>query len=127
MAEVRRKRGLRITVDRALGERLSEGVWRKLNRMIMADSAVREEEATPQSRSRKPRKNRGGGPQRLRARVVLRRIWPEEHPTRAEVSDVDVWDRFSDEYERVEGKAKPRSRYGKPSLDTVLREMGRKD
>src|SRR5262249_21179334 len=47
MAEVSRKRGLRITVDRALGERLSEGVWRKLDRMMRADGAVREEEAPP--------------------------------------------------------------------------------
>jgi hypothetical protein len=58
---------------------------------------------------------------------VLRRIWRGEYPTIDEVSDVDVWDRFSEEYERVEGKAKPRSKYGKPSLHTVLREMGRKD
>jgi hypothetical protein len=81
----------------------------------------------PTKRSRKLRKNRGGGPQRLRARVVLQRIWREEYPTRAEVSDVDAWDRFSEEYERIEAKAKSRSKYGKPSFHTVLREMGRLD
>jgi hypothetical protein len=82
---------------------------------------------TAQSRSRKPRENRGGGPQRRRARVVLRRIWREGYPTRAEVSDVDLIDRFASEYERVEGKAKPSSRLGMPSPHTVLREVGRKD
>jgi hypothetical protein len=109
-------------------------VWRKrTNLIVTADGAGTElvsdepfEEAS-QSRSRKPRENRGAGPQRLRARVVLRRIWREGYPTRAEVSDVDAWDRFSKEYEKVEGKANPPSRYGKPSLETVLREMGRKD
>jgi hypothetical protein len=45
MAEVWKKLNLRI--DRALGERLSEGVWRKLDRMVIADGAVREEEAPP--------------------------------------------------------------------------------
>jgi len=94
--------------------------------MIREDAAVREE-AAPQPRSRKPRKNRGSGPQRLRARVVLRRIWPGQYPTKAEVSNVDVLERFSKEYGKVEGRANPRSRYGKPSSDTVLREMGRKD
>lgn len=78
-------------------------------------------------RSRKPRENRGGGPQRLRARVVLRRIWRQEYPTREVVSDADVWDRFSEAYDRIEGKANPPSKHGKPSLETVLREMGRRD
>jgi hypothetical protein len=79
------------------------------------------------SRSRKPRKNRGSGPQRRRARVVLRRIWPKEYPTREEVSDADVWDRFSEAYKKIEAGANPPSKHGKPSLHTVLREMGRKD
>jgi hypothetical protein len=85
-----------------------------------------EDAGQPAKRSRKLRKNRGSGPQRLRARVVLRRIWSKEYPRKDEVSDVDVWDRFSKEYERFEGKARPPSRHGKPSLDTVLREMGRR-
>lgn len=133
MAKVWKKQGLRITVGRALGERLSEGVWRKLDRMLVADARLRglvsdePSEEGPRARSRKPRKNRGSGPQRRRARVVLRRIWPKEYPMIDEVSDVDVWDLFSKEYERVEAKAKPSSKHGKPSLHTVLREMGRKD
>lgn len=132
MAKVWRKRNLIITADGGVKE-LVDGVWRKLNMIVTADGAVRElvdepsaEEAS-QARSRRPRKNRGSGPQRRRARVVLRRIWREEYPTIEEVSDVDVWDRFSKEYEKVEGKAKPPSKYGKPSPHTVLREMGRKD
>ena len=49
------------------------------------------------------------------------------YPTRDEVSDADLYDRFAKEYEKVEGKANPRSRLGMPSLATVLREVGRKD
>jgi hypothetical protein len=128
MAEVWRKRNLRITVDRALGERLSEGVWTKLNRMVMADGAVREKEATPQSRSSRKRKNQGGGAQTLRARVVLKRMYggPGGYPTRDEVSDVDLYDRFAKEYEKVEGKAKPASKLKMPSREVVMREAGRK-
>jgi hypothetical protein len=100
--------------------------WTKEYNLILTPDRVIIEEAS-QSRSRKLRKDRGGGPQRLRARVVLRRIWREEYPTRAEVSDVDVLDRFSKEYAKVEGKANCPSKWGEPSPDTVLREMGRKD
>jgi len=40
---------------------------------------------------------------------------------------VDLYDRFAKEYEKVEGKANPRSRLAMPSRATVLREVGRKD
>jgi hypothetical protein len=76
-------------------------------------------------RSRK-RRNQGGGQQTLRARVVLRRMYGAEYPTKEEVSNDDLLDRFDKEYARVEGKANPPSRHGKPSPDTVLREAGRR-
>jgi hypothetical protein len=133
VAKVWKKQSLRITVDRALGERLSEGVWRRLDRMLVADARLRElvpgepSEEASQPRSRKARKNRGSGSKRLPARVVLRRIWPEGYPTRAEVSDADLWDRFVKEWDRVEGK-RPPTKFNKiPSNSTVLRETGRKD
>jgi hypothetical protein len=84
-------------------------------------------DAQPQPRSSRKRKNQGSGPQRRRARVVLKRLWPKEYPTEEEVSDVDLLDRFAKEYEKVEGQANPPSKYGKPSPATVLREVGRRD
>jgi hypothetical protein len=83
----------------------------------------------PQPRASRRRRNQGSGPQTLRARVVLKRMYggPEGYPTRDEVSDVDLLDRFAKEYEKVEGKANPPSRLKMPSPDTVLREVGRKD
>jgi hypothetical protein len=80
----------------------------------------------PRPRSRK-RRGQGAGPQRLRAHRVLRRLWPQEYPTREEVSNQDLFDRFAKEYEQVESKANLPSKHGMPSLETVLREVGRKD
>jgi hypothetical protein len=101
--------------------------------MLVADARLRElvpgepSEEASQPRSRKARKNRGSGSKRLPARVVLRRIWPEGYPPRAEVSDADLWDRFVKEWDRVEGK-RPPTKFNKiPSNSTVLRETGRKD
>jgi hypothetical protein len=84
-------------------------------------------DAQPQPRASRQRRNQGSGPQRRRARVVLKRLWPKEYPTEEEVSNVDLLDRFAKEYEKVEGKANPPSRLKMPSPDTVLREVGRKD
>src|SRR5262245_40715154 len=69
----------------------------------------------PRRPSRKPREDRSGGQQRRRARIVLRRIWPEGYPTRDQVPDVDLQDRFAKEYDKVEGKANPPSRLKMPS------------
>ena len=85
-------------------------------------------DAQSQPRASKRRRNQRIGAQTRRARVVLKRMYgPEGYPTRDEVSDADLYDRFAKEYEKVEGKANPRSRLGMPSLATVLREVGRKD
>jgi len=69
----------------------------------------------------------GSGAQTLRARVVLKRLYgsPAKYPTREEVPDADLYDRFAEEYKKVEGKAKPSSKWGMPSRATVLREVGR--
>ena len=75
----------------------------------------------------KASRRKGGyrGAQRTRARVVLRRIYPGgNYPTDEEVSTPDLWDRFCAEYDRIEGKSS--SKLGRPSKDTVLREVGRK-
>jgi hypothetical protein len=79
-----------------------------------------------QPRSRKRREPGTGNTQRRRARVILRRLYGKEYPTEEEVADADLLVRFAEEYERVEGKANPPSKYGKPSDSTVLREVGRK-
>jgi hypothetical protein len=71
------------------------------------------------------RRNQGGGPQTLRARVVLKRMYPERYPTEDEVSGVDLYDRFAEEYKKVEGKANPPSKWGMPSRRVVMREVGR--
>ena len=69
----------------------------------------------------------GSGAQTLRARAVLKRLYggPAKYPTREEVRDADLYDRFVEEYKKVEGKAKPSSKWGIPSRATVLREVGR--
>jgi hypothetical protein len=86
-------------------------------------------DAQPQPRASRRRRNQGSGPQTLRARVVLKRMYggAEEYPPRDEVADVDLLDRFAKEYEKVEGKANPPSRLKMPSDEVVLREVGRKD
>jgi hypothetical protein len=95
------------------------------------------DDASPAKLPAKPSRKRGShyAPQRLRARKVLRRIWPGDYPSRDEVTDADLWDQFCVEYDHVEGKAeaaaiapgKPTSKYGRPSKDTLLRLVGRKD
>ena len=65
--------------------------------------------------------------QRLRARTVLTRLFPSQvYPLRSKVPDTDLWRSFCDEWDRFEGKqgVSPNLR---PSLSTVLREVGRKD
>ena len=87
--------------------------------------------ASPEIRNTDPRPSRRRsayqGSQRIRARVVLKRLFSGEYPTEAEVSTPDLWIRFCAEYDRVEGKAKPPSKLGCPSIETLLREVGRKD
>ena len=71
------------------------------------------------------RKGSYRGAQRIRARVVLGRIYPDgNYPTDEEVSTPDLLYRFGAEYDRVE--AKSNSKFGRPSKDTVLREVGRR-
>jgi hypothetical protein len=86
-------------------------------------------QSQPQPRASRRRRDQGSGPQTLRARVVLNRLYggPEKYPPRDEVSDADLLDRFTKEYEKVEGKANPPSKYGRPSKEVVLRETLRKD
>ena len=70
------------------------------------------------------RKGSYRGTQRIRARVVLWRIYPGgKYPAEEEVSTPDLWDRFCAEYDRVE---KLNSKLGRPSKDTVLRVVGRR-
>jgi hypothetical protein len=85
------------------------------------------ETAFADARASRPRRNQGIGAQTRRARAVLKRMYPAGYPTRDEVADVDLYDRFAGEYGRVEGQADPPSRLEMPSRDTVLREVGRKD
>jgi hypothetical protein len=80
-------------------------------------------------RTEKPSRKRGSykAAQRIRARAVLRRIFTDgDDPTEEELSSNDLWDQFCNEYDRVEAKAKSPSKYGMPSRDTVLREVGRR-
>jgi hypothetical protein len=95
------------------------------------------DDASPAKLPAKPSRKRGShhAAQRLRARKALRRIWPGDYPSRNEVTDADLYDQFCAEWKRVEEKAKaeaiaagkPASKYGCPSKDIVLREVGRKD
>jgi hypothetical protein len=82
-------------------------------------------EVTPTASRR--RRNQGGGAQRRRIRVVLKRMGmdPSKYPTEDEVSTPDLWKRFGEEYEKVEGKEKPPSKLGMPSRRTMMREVGR--
>ena len=83
----------------------------------------------PAQPTKSSRRRSGGyqGAQRLRARAVLRRLFPERYPTEEEVSNPDAWDRFCREYERVEDKSSKPSKLSRPSRETMLREMGRLD
>jgi hypothetical protein len=76
----------------------------------------------------RPKSNAYRGAQRIRARTVLKRLFPGGgYPTEAEVSSLDLWDRFCTEYDRLEAQAEPPSKFSRPSKETVLREVGRKD
>jgi hypothetical protein len=113
MAEVWRKRSLRITVDRALGERLSEGVWRKLDRMTMADGAVRE----------KPRKARhiGQGFQGSRIEIKLAQLFRDDIPPPEVLSDSELVDLVRKALEKDPKK----TGLGIPHRKTILRQAGR--
>jgi hypothetical protein len=95
MAEVSRKRGLRITLDRALGERLSAGVWRKLDRMVTADGAVREEATPPQKTGKRYR------PKSEPAIALLKHLYPPDGcPPRDAVSDSALERAYHEECDR---------------------------
>jgi hypothetical protein len=90
--------------------------------------AAVESNPSKKKKKRSRRKSIYKGPQRIRARAVLRRKFKDgNYPSEAEVSTPDLYDRFGDEYQRVEGKENPPSKYGCPSLDTMLREVGRRE
>jgi hypothetical protein len=80
-----------------------------------------------------PKRSRKRGkrtrPQQLRARKVLRNIWPDgNYPSREDLSDEDLLKRFNREYlEMLQSEKLLRSVHGKPSPSSVLREVGRKD
>jgi hypothetical protein len=62
-----------------------------------------------------------------RVRVVLRRIYENgDYPSEEELSNSDLDDQFCKEYDNVEGKKQPPSKHGRPSVDTVLRVVGRR-
>ena len=105
---------------------LPEPVKAELEPTVRARSVADDAPAQPTKPSRR---RRGGyqGAQRRRARVVLRRLFPKGYPTEEEVSNPDAWVRFCREYERVEAKSLPPSKLGRPSQETMLREMGRQD
>jgi hypothetical protein len=75
------------------------------------------------------RRNQGGGTQTLRARAVLKRMCSQGYPTEEQESSVDLYERFGKEYEEYkkdEAKAGRHSRYPRPSMSVVMREVGRK-
>jgi hypothetical protein len=80
-------------------------------------------------RASRRRRNQGGGTQTIRARAVLKRMCPQGYPTEETESSVDLWERFTKEYEEYkkdEAKAGRPSRYPVPSKSVVMREIGRK-
>jgi hypothetical protein len=88
------------------------------------------DEIEPSAR-RSRRRRESGGTQARRARTVLRRMFPDgNYPSEEELSTPDLRDRFITAYADVEGKesqSSPPSRYGIPSMSTMLREIGRKE
>jgi hypothetical protein len=89
--------------------------------------AGRESTAGPKKRSRK--RTRKVGPQTLRARKVLYKRYPGgSYPSEEEVTTCDLLKDFEEDYNAMcKSRDLPRTRYGKPSDTTVLREVGRKD
>jgi hypothetical protein len=93
----------------------------------MAETSTADVQSRPRASRR--RRDQGGGTQTIRARAVLKRIWPEEYPTEEHVSSVDLYERFEKEfgeYKKDEAKAGRSSRYPVPSKSVVMREVGRK-
>jgi hypothetical protein len=75
------------------------------------------------------RRTQGGGTQTFRARSVLKRMCPQGYPTEEQESSVDLYERFTKEYEdykKDEAKAGRHSRHPMPSKSVVMREVGRK-
>lgn len=106
MAKVSKRRGLTITVDRALGERLSEGVWRKLDRMLVADArlgALVSDEPSGRKPQRKPAQE-----------AILRRV-REKYPPNGDVGDSSV----------AEVRRTISSKAFNPTWDSVNRALGR--
>ena len=64
----------------------------------------------PAKASRRTGRYRGAQP--IRARLVLRKIYPGgDYPTEEEVSTPDLWCRFCEKYKRIEGKAALQARH----------------
>jgi hypothetical protein len=56
----------------------------------------------------------------------LARMYPEhDYPSRAALSDAELWNSFCEEWDRDEGR-RGVSRNFRPSKSTVLRTVGRK-
>ena len=72
------------------------------------------------ARHSRPKRGPYHRPQRIQARAVLKRLYPEEYPSEEEVSPRQLWDRFCREWQRQERDP------DRPSRDTVLREVGRR-
>jgi hypothetical protein len=84
---------------------------------------------TPRPRASRRRRNQGGGTQTIRARAVLKKMCPQGYPTEEHESSVDLYERFTKEYEEYkkdEAEAGRRSRFPIPSKSVVMREVGRK-
>jgi hypothetical protein len=95
-----------------------------------APSAVEETpKSVPASQSKRSRRKSAtrAKPQQFRARKVLDRLFPDGYPATEDVSDVDLLNVFTTEYNEWVKTEKPKSRFGKPSDATVLREVGRKE
>jgi hypothetical protein len=67
-------------------------------------------------------------PQQIRARNILKVLYPERYPTRDEVPDADLWITFCDKYEELKKTTRlSKSKFGRPAQSSVMREVGRKD
>jgi hypothetical protein len=136
------RRGKELKADEWFQRSLRQ--LRELKAELTVDEAELERAVTPQpvvpakdaqetianaSEPAKPKKSRKktvyAGAQSIRARAVLKRIFPGGiYPARAELPTPQLLKDFEKEYERVEGKKLPR--VSKPSDDVVLREVGRR-
>jgi hypothetical protein len=88
--------------------------------------ATKSAEASSTTPKRSRRKTSYAGAQTVRANKVLKQLYPEGCPSQEEMSNADLLDAFADQYPRFKATEKPASRYGKPSDNTVLRAVGRK-